>query len=234
MSQYSGWGWANNQWAWDNAPTPITPPTETWGELTLRRLGPGSWVLGGFLSSGYVLGYRTIDSPTADLYEAQIQTPVVGTSWDAQDLANNQVAQLYGGYVLPGSQLDVPGRRRVGGVAVGYGNGLAVPAMQFKVTLNDTTARLRSEGKATDSERTVIQRRPDSRAASSAAQLMRSTASEDPRPATWACDVCDRRFGAAAKHCKVHKRAAGAPPRTPRRGLIQTGLPSRVVRDAPV
>ena len=139
MSRYSGWGWANNQWAWDNAPTPITPPAETWGELTLRRLGPGQWILGGFLSSGYVLGYRTIDSPTANLYEAQVQTPVVGTSWDAQDLANNQVAQLYGGYVLPGSQLDVPGG--VGLVVSQWDTATGWPyrAMQFRVTLTDTT-----------------------------------------------------------------------------------------------
>ena len=127
MTKYSGWGWANNQWAWDNAPTPITPPTETWGELTLRRLDTGTWVLGGFLSSGYALGYRTIDSPTADLYDAEIQMPVTGTSWDAQSLANNQVAQLYGGYVLPGSHLDTQGG--IGLVVSQWdtGIGLAVP-----------------------------------------------------------------------------------------------------------
>ena len=80
MTKYSGWGWADDQWAWDNEPTPITPPAETWGELTLRRLDTGTWILGGFLSSAYALGYRTIDSPTADLYDAQVQTPVLGTT----------------------------------------------------------------------------------------------------------------------------------------------------------
>ena len=140
MTKYSGWGWADNQWAWDNVPTPITPPAETWGELTLRRLDTGTWILGGFLSSGYSLGYRTIDSPTADLYDAQVQTPVLGTSWDAQDLVNNQVAQLYGGYVLPGSQLDVQGG--VGLVVSQWDTATGWPyrTMQFKVTLNDTTA----------------------------------------------------------------------------------------------
>jgi len=34
------------------------------------------------------------------------------------------------------------------------------------------------------------------------------------------------------EYSSVH--AAGAPSRTPRRGLIQTGFPSRVFRDAPV
>jgi Domain of unknown function (DUF4185) len=140
MTKYSGWGWANNQWAWDNDPTPITPPTETWGELTLRRLDTGTWILGGFLSSGYALAYRTIDSPTADLYDAQLQTPVVGTTWDAQDLANNQVAKLYGGYVLPGSQLDTQGG--VGLMVSQWDTATGWPyrTMQFKVTLTDTTA----------------------------------------------------------------------------------------------
>jgi hypothetical protein len=139
MTKYSGWGWANNQWAWDNEPTPITPPFETWGELTLRRLETGTWILGGFLSSQYALGYRTIDSPIADLYVAEVQTPVVGTSWDAQDLQNNLVAQLYGGYVLPGSQLDVQGG--VGLVVSQWdvATGWPYRAMQFRVTVNDTT-----------------------------------------------------------------------------------------------
>ena len=140
MTKYSGWGWANNQWAWDNDPTPITPPTETWGELTLRRLDTGRWILGGFLSSGYALAYRTIDSPTADLYDAPLQMPVVGTTWDAQDLTTNQVAQLYGGYVLPGSQLDTQGG--VGLMVSQWDTATGWPyrTMQFKVTLTDTTA----------------------------------------------------------------------------------------------
>lgn len=139
MTKYSGWGWANNQWAWDNDPTPITPPNETWGELTLRRLATDTWILGGFLSSGYALGYRTIDSPTADLYTADVQTPLTGATWDAQNLSKNQVAQLYGGYVLPGSQLDVTGG--VGLVVSQWDTATGWPykAMQFRVTLNDTT-----------------------------------------------------------------------------------------------
>ncbi len=134
-----GGGGHGNQWAWDNPPTPITPPAETWGELTLRRLDCGTWILGGFLSSQYALGYRTIASPTANLYEAAIQTPVVGATWDGQNLANNQVAQLYGGYVLPGSTLDAPGG--VGVVVSQWDTATGWPyrAMQFTVTLTDTT-----------------------------------------------------------------------------------------------
>lgn len=138
-SKYSGWGWAEDQWAWGNPPTPITPPGETWGELTLHKLDTGKWILGGFLASEYALGYRTIDSPTANLYEAEVQKPVVGTSWEDQNLANKEVAQLYGGYVLPGSRLDVPGG--VGLVVSQWNTATGWPyrTMQYKVTLADTT-----------------------------------------------------------------------------------------------
>ena len=140
-TKYSGWGRAGKQWAWDNEPTPITPPNETWGELSLRRLDTGTWILGGFLSSRYALGYRTISSPTANLYETKVQTPLTGTTWAAQNLAENQVAQLYGGYVLPGSRLSVAGG--VGLVVSQWNTATGWPyrTMQYKVTLNDTTRR---------------------------------------------------------------------------------------------
>ena len=139
-TQYSGWGRASNRWGWDNEPTPITPPDETWGELTLRRLGAGRWILGGFLSSAYALGYRVIASPTAHLGETDVQTPITGTSWEKQDLTKNQVAQLYGGYILPGSRLGVKGG--VGLVVSQWHTGIGWPyrTMQFKVTLQDTAA----------------------------------------------------------------------------------------------
>jgi hypothetical protein len=139
-SEYSGWGYANDKWAWDNEPTPITPGGETWGELCLRRLERGKWVLGGFLSSNYALGYRIIDDPTANLYESPIQMPVIGTSWNDEDHANNRVAQLYGGYLLPGSRPDVAGGA---GLVVSQWNtatGWPYRAMQFRATLKDTTS----------------------------------------------------------------------------------------------
>ena len=65
--------------------------------------------------------------------------PVVGRSWDREDHANNWVAQLYGGYVLRGSQLDVAGG--VGLVVSQWDTATGWPyrAMQFKATVNDTT-----------------------------------------------------------------------------------------------
>ncbi len=138
-TRYSGWGGTSDRWGWDNEPTPITPPDETWGELTLRRLGTGRWILGGFLSSAYALGYRVITSPIADHRDTIVQIPIIGTSWERQDLATNQVAQLYGGYVLPGSRLNVKGG--VGLVVSQWHTGIGWPyrTMQFRVTLRDTT-----------------------------------------------------------------------------------------------
>ena len=129
--------WADG--AWGEEAAVITPPGETWGELSLRRLDCGTWVLGGFLSSAYALGYRTIASPTADLSRVRIQKPVKGCGWENEDHAGCQVAQLYGGYLLPGSRLDEPGGV---GLVVSQWNtsrGWPYQVMQFRVTLRDTT-----------------------------------------------------------------------------------------------
>jgi D-arabinan endo alpha-(1,5)-arabinofuranosidase len=138
LRKYSGWGRSGGRWSWGNEPTPLTPAGETWGELSLRRLARGRWILGGFLSSKYALGYRVIDSPIA-AHDAPLQIPVIGSAWDAEDHANNRVAQLYGGYVLPGSKLDVAGGI---GLVVSQWNtahGWPYRAMQFRATLRDTT-----------------------------------------------------------------------------------------------
>jgi hypothetical protein len=138
LSKYSGWGRACGRWSWGKEPTPLTPAGEAWGELSLRRLANGKWILGGFLSSKYALGYRVIDSPTA-VRGAPLQLPVVGSAWDAEDHARSRVAQLYGGYVLPGSKLDVDGG--VGLVVSQWNTARGWPyrAMQFRATLRDTT-----------------------------------------------------------------------------------------------
>jgi D-arabinan endo alpha-(1,5)-arabinofuranosidase len=136
--RYSCWGHGGGRWSWGREPTPLTPDGETWGELSLRRIEKDRWILGGFVSSKYALGYRVIDSPTA-ARDAPLQLPVVGCAWDAEDHAANRVAQLYGGYVLPGSQLGVAGG--VGLVVSQWhtARGWPYQAMQFRVTLRDTT-----------------------------------------------------------------------------------------------
>ncbi len=124
---------------WGEQAQVITPPGETWGELSLRRVDGGSWVLGGFLSSSYSLGYRTIAHPTADLMRTPVQRPVRGCGWEGEDHDACRVAQLYGGYVLPGSRLDVPGG--VGLVVSQWNTSRGWPyrVMQFRVTLRDTS-----------------------------------------------------------------------------------------------
>jgi hypothetical protein len=138
-SHYVSWGYADDRWAWGAHATPITPQGETWGELTFRRMAQGKWVLGGFLASRYALAYRVVGAPVANMHTAELQIPVTGSSWQDEDHRTNRVAQLYGGYVLPGSRFDIKG---------GFGlmvsqwhteNGWPYRAMQFKAGLKDTT-----------------------------------------------------------------------------------------------
>ncbi len=139
LRKYSGWGrTGKGRWSWGQEPTPLTPAGEAWGELSLRRLGKGKWVLGGFLSSKYALGYRVVDSLTA-VHDAPLQMPVVGSEWDAEDHAHSRVAQLYGGYVLPGSKLDVAGGVSLVVSQWNTARGWPYRAMQFRATLRDTT-----------------------------------------------------------------------------------------------
>jgi Domain of unknown function (DUF4185) len=136
--EYFGWSRSGGLWSWAKKPTPLTPADETWGELSLRRLPTGKWILGGFLSSEYALGYRVMNSPTA-MAVSPLQRPVTGSTWDDEDHAGCRVAQLYGGYILPGSELDAVGG--VGLVVSQWHTALGWPyrAMQFRVTLSDTT-----------------------------------------------------------------------------------------------
>ena len=132
---YQAWSHAG----WGREATVITPAGETWGELSLRRFDCGAWVLGGFLSSGYCLGYRTVASLGGLLNDVAVQRPVRGCGWDDEDHPGCTVAQLYGGYLLPGSRLDVSGGV---GLVVSQWNtarGWPYKVMQFRVTLRDTT-----------------------------------------------------------------------------------------------
>ncbi len=132
---YVGWGYAHGRWGWGREPTPITPAGESWGELSLRRLGSGSWVLGGFESKAYALGYRTITAVTSDLHRTPVQRPILGCGWEAEDHDGCRVAQLYGGYLLPGSRVGVCGGV---GLMVSQWNtahGWPYQVMQFRVTL---------------------------------------------------------------------------------------------------
>lgn len=137
-TRYRSWGFDGRRWAWGLAATPITPPGERWGELAFRRIERGRWVLGGFLASKYALGYRVVASPVANMHTTPLQTPVLGSAWHAEDHLGNRVAQLYGGYLLPGSRFDVDGGV---GLMVSQWNtatGWPYRVMQFKAALRDT------------------------------------------------------------------------------------------------
>ena len=106
-------------------------------------MAQGKWVLGGFLASNYALGYRVVDSPVANLHTTELHIPVVGSAWTGENHSDNRVAQLYGGYVLPGSRFDIQGGI---GVMVSQWNtavGWPYRAMQFKTALRDTTKTTR-------------------------------------------------------------------------------------------
>jgi hypothetical protein len=71
-----------------------------------------------------------------------VTAPVVGGAWDDEDHDSCRVAQLYGGYLLPGSRLDVAGG--VGLVVSQWNTAKCWPyrVMQFRATLRDTTINM--------------------------------------------------------------------------------------------
>lgn len=139
-SRYQAWGGGR----WGRQATVLTPAGETWGELSLRRFDDGTWVLGGFESSGYCLGYRTLSALNRFYDDVAVQRPVLGCGWDDEDHGNCRVAQLYGGYLLPGSRIDA--EDGVGLVVSQWNTALGWPyrVMQFRVTLHGTAPTVAS------------------------------------------------------------------------------------------
>lgn len=99
---YEPWGFANGAWAWGNPPTPIL--SGRFGEMSLRRLDDGVWMLTWFNAGNYRIDGMVMDSPVADLYAAHKETLIWGGAWGRED--DSHVAQLYGGYIIPGSTVD--------------------------------------------------------------------------------------------------------------------------------
>lgn len=98
---YEPWGYRDGAWDWGNPPTPVLEGR--FGEMCLRRFG-NQWVLTWFNEADYRIDGMLIDSPVANLYEAYRRTLLWGTSWDNED--DSHIAQLYGGYIIPGSTID--------------------------------------------------------------------------------------------------------------------------------
>ncbi|HEY0815543.1 MAG TPA: DUF4185 domain-containing protein [Pseudonocardia sp.] len=111
VEAWEPWGLTTQGWGWGRGPTVVLPGR--FGELSLRRVptaGGGSsvedrWVLVVFDDGNYRMDVLVLDSPVADLHTARRATVLQGVGWDAEDHAVGRVAQLYGGYILPGSTL---------------------------------------------------------------------------------------------------------------------------------
>lgn len=98
---YEPWGYRDGAWAWGNPPTPVLEGR--FGELCLRPMG-GKWVLTWFNEGDYRIDGILMDTPTSNLYEAHRATLLWGTTWGNED--DSHIAQLYGGYIIPGSTID--------------------------------------------------------------------------------------------------------------------------------
>ena len=96
------WGLTEDGWGWGRPPTVVLPGR--FGELSLRRV-EDRWVLVLFDDGNYRMDVLVLDSPTADLHTAPRATVLQGVGWEDEDHAAGRVAQLYGGYILPGSTL---------------------------------------------------------------------------------------------------------------------------------
>lgn len=73
------------------------------GEMCLRPLD-GKWLLTWFNAGDYRIDSMVLNTPTDNLVTAPKTTLIYGGSWGAED--NTHVAQLYGGYLIPGSTLQ--------------------------------------------------------------------------------------------------------------------------------
>jgi hypothetical protein len=59
-----------------------------------------------FDAGNYRMDAYLLEHPTSDLFAAPRATLIHGSGWDDEDHDAGRVAQLYGGYTLPGSTLD--------------------------------------------------------------------------------------------------------------------------------
>jgi hypothetical protein len=100
---WQGWGFADGTWRWGRSPSLVLPGA--YGELCLRRV-EDRWLLSFFEADHYRIDILNLQTPTANLHEVCPRTLVHGCAWQAEDHAHGQVAQLYGGYIVPGSRLD--------------------------------------------------------------------------------------------------------------------------------
>ena len=103
------WGTSADGPAWGHPPTVVLPGA--FGELCLRRVpasdGTPRWMLVAFDAGNYRIDVIALDGLGGeghlDLHVAPRTTVLRGVNWEDEDHAAGRVAQLYGGYVVPGS-----------------------------------------------------------------------------------------------------------------------------------
>lgn len=134
---WESWGFTpDDGWAWGRPPTVALPGA--FGELSLRRVpepgGDDRWLLSVFDAGNYRIDVLDLASPLDDLHRARRTTVLHGCAWEDEDHATGRVAQLYGGYVLPGST-----RTDLHLVVSQWNTALNWPyrAMQFRTSLGD-------------------------------------------------------------------------------------------------
>ncbi|WP_147291083.1 DUF4185 domain-containing protein [Tsukamurella paurometabola] len=96
------WGWRpDTGWKWGNPPTDLALGSG-YGELSLARV-EGTWVMTYFDAAHYRIAARFADR--IDGVWSDAVTLLQGSSWHDEDHADGRVAQLYGGYLVPGSTM---------------------------------------------------------------------------------------------------------------------------------
>ncbi|MEU3229193.1 DUF4185 domain-containing protein [Nocardiopsis alba] len=98
---YEPWGYLDGAWGWGRPPTPVLEGA--FGEMCLRPID-GKWALTWFNAGDYRIDGIIADTPTSNLYTAHRRTLIHGGRWGEED--DSHVAQLYGGYIIPGSTLE--------------------------------------------------------------------------------------------------------------------------------
>jgi hypothetical protein len=98
---YEPWGWNGRRWAWGNPATIVADGQ--WGEMCLRPID-GKWLLTWFNAGQYRIDAMVLNTPTDNLFTARKTTLIRGGAWGQEDATH--VAQLYGGYIIPGSTLQ--------------------------------------------------------------------------------------------------------------------------------
>lgn len=135
------WGWNGSAWGWRDF-TSVIYDAQKFGEMSLRRMREGLWVLVNFNSTGYRIDARVMTHPTANLHTTPIHTIVDGGAWGREDHQGGRVAQLYGAYTVPGSEVGVTDGFDIVISQWNTGTNWPYKSMQFRGSVPDLGGRV--------------------------------------------------------------------------------------------